>query len=495
MFFSIPNSLLKGSGCPKCSNLKNARIRSLSNDDFASRLCEIAPTIIPVSKYINSNTKIKVHCEVCNFEWDALPSNLLKKHGCPRCASVKVGLNNRLDSQEFIKKLHNINKNVELLEDYVSRTHLIKTKCLKCGNVWKARPSSLLNNNLCPKCLSYERKFFNRMSPDEFARKILTNNKVRVLGSYEESSKKIEVQCLKCDRIWLARPSSIILGHGCKFCENNVMKTHEQFIKDLNKINKTVTLIDKYFGNKNKIKCSCNICGNEWGAYPNNLLKGEGCPFCSHTSTSFPEQLILESLKYVLGDEKVESRNKSVIGKELDIFVPKYNLAIEYGSWYWHKSRYEKDLEKSKLCLNKGINLVVIMDSCDKKLDYNCDFIFVNKNLSSEYKHITLKNIILKIIHKYIKEIEFSDEEWEKIENKAYAQSKKITTEDFVSRLESVNDKIIILSEYTKAKNKVKCLCKICNNRWEATPDKLLRGRGCPKCGHKKAWVTRKTKR
>lgn len=51
--------------------------------------------------------------------------------------------------------------------------------------------------------------------------------------------------------------------------------------------------------------------------------------------------------------------------KELDIFHPKYKIAIEYDGAR-HQFNKEKDLEKDKLCKAAGITLIRIRESCDK---------------------------------------------------------------------------------------------------------------------------------
>lgn len=41
---------------------------------------------------------------------------------------------------------------------------------------------------------------------------------------------------------------------------------------------------------------------------------------------------------------------------------------------------------------------------------------------------------------------------------------------------------IEILSDYVRSAKKVKCKCLVCGNIWDATPNKLKAGRGCPQC-------------
>lgn len=49
--------------------------------------------------------------------------------------------------------------------------------------------------------------------------------------------------------------------------------------------------------------------------------------------------------------------------------------------------------------------------------------------------------------------------------------------------MSQINPDIIPLEEYTGDKNKIRCVCKIHNYVWFASPNKILRRKtGCPKC-------------
>ena len=60
--------------------------------------------------------------------------------------------------------------------------------------------------------------------------------------------------------------------------------------------------------------------------------------------------------------------------------------------------------------------------------------------------------------------------------------SKKKTHEEYVKELVEVNPNIEVIERYIGARIKIFHRCKICNYEWTATPDKILRGCGCPKC-------------
>lgn len=64
------------------------------------------------------------------------------------------------------------------------------------------------------------------------------------------------------------------------------------------------------------------------------------------------------------GIEVIEN-NRSLIGRELDIYLPQYNLAIEFNGLYWHSDKFkEKDyhFNKTKLCNDIGVSLIHIWE-------------------------------------------------------------------------------------------------------------------------------------
>ena len=65
---------------------------------------------------------------------------------------------------------------------------------------------------------------------------------------------------------------------------------------------------------------------------------------------------------------------------------------------------------------------------------------------------------------------------------------RKLTHEEFMERFYKKNknaENIEILEQYKGNAIKIKCRCKIDGYEWETTPNILLQGSGCPKCGGK----------
>lgn len=62
----------------------------------------------------------------------------------------------------------------------------------------------------------------------------------------------------------------------------------------------------------------------------------------------------------------------------------------------------------------------------------------------------------------------------------------KLTHEDFLKKLEQANSSIAPLEQYVNHATKIKFVCKECGHIWEAKPNNILNGRGCPICKQSK---------
>lgn len=101
-----------------------------------------------------------------------------------------------------------------------------------------------------------------------------------------------------------------------------------------------------------------------WKGYDNSYLMAPKSLLNKSTGTSFPEQAILFYLKKITNN--VLNRYKLSIDSkkyEVDIFLPKYKIAIEYDGFIWHKDKIEEDIAKSKALISSGIKLIRIRES------------------------------------------------------------------------------------------------------------------------------------
>jgi len=150
---------------------------------------------------------------------------------------------------------------------------------------------------------------------------------------------------------------------------------------------------DSLFSNTSKLKFQDNLITN-------NLTR--------HTYRSKSEIEIFDYLKS-LRLNVISSNKKELGGIELDIFLPDYNIAIEYNGLYWHSEKQGKHknyhINKTNKCLEKNIRLIHIFSDewlskkelIKKRLFYltkqnqtkifarNCEIIGLTKTQKSTY--------------------------------------------------------------------------------------------------------------
>lgn len=143
-----PADLLHGKGCPHCKTEALKKRNTKTHAQFISEISAISSNVIVVGKYVNSNTKILCRCPVDGYEWNALPGNLLKGQGCPKCAGIL-----KRTEEEFFKKIKQLHPNYDVVTKYIDSHTSIKCRCRRCFNEWETSPDSLLNGSGCPRCL------------------------------------------------------------------------------------------------------------------------------------------------------------------------------------------------------------------------------------------------------------------------------------------------------------------------------------------------------
>lgn len=150
IWYTRPNDLLQGKGCPKCARRNVANKERKSQEQFIEEMKVINSSIKVLGTYVKNNTKILVKCKVCNHEWEAIPNSLLKGCGCPKCYG-----NIKKNHEKFMidfksKSIHA--DNIEILNEYKNARTKIKCKCKICGNEWETQPHNLLNGHGCLEC-------------------------------------------------------------------------------------------------------------------------------------------------------------------------------------------------------------------------------------------------------------------------------------------------------------------------------------------------------
>lgn len=136
--------ILDGHGCPKCYHNSTKKPESEVIEDL-EKITD--GKISMVGKLTNLNTKTTFHCNVCGFEWESTPRNILRGRGCPKCFGK---FKTREEVQAVIDKKHN--KTIRLIGNFTNVSSPTVFKCTKCGHEWECIPVSVMYYYGCPRC-------------------------------------------------------------------------------------------------------------------------------------------------------------------------------------------------------------------------------------------------------------------------------------------------------------------------------------------------------
>jgi hypothetical protein len=153
------------------------------------------------------------------------------------------------------------------------------------------------------------------------------------------------------------------------FITQLTLKKREKFFNDLhqriNKVAHPLFKLDDYEGIEKLYPWRCETCKT---VFEDTLYAGKipRCPICNPKFISEFEKEVRSHLGSLESELICNSRN-IISPKELDIFIPKFNLAIECNGVYWHSELQGKDkyyhLSKTIECEKKGIDLVHVWDN------------------------------------------------------------------------------------------------------------------------------------
>jgi hypothetical protein len=133
---------------------------------------------------------------------------------------------------------------------------------------------------------------------------------------------------------------------------------------------------DAYKGVANIYKFRCKQCGADF----EDDMATSGHPRCQicnplNPSVSRGETEVVDYIRSIISEENIVLNDRAVLnGKELDIYIPSKNIAIEFDGLYWHselRGKKEKNyhLNKTQQCLDKNIHLLHIFE--DEWVDKN----------------------------------------------------------------------------------------------------------------------------
>ena len=515
----IGNRTLHNQGCPYCAGKRVIEGRTdISTTDPAiatewdyEKNGELKPTQVSRS----SNKKVWWKCS-CGHSWQAIIANRTKGIGCPYCSGKQAitGVNDLATTHPELVKEWDFNKNGDLLPSNVTFGSGKKAwwKCFICGYEWQAVISSRAGSAKCgcPLCSNQTvvpgvndlaTSFPELLEEWDYQK----NKGVSPDQVCSGTAKKVWWKCKKCGRSWKAEiRNRSQKGIGCAVCSGKACGTG---VNDLATL--YPWLVEEFDEEKNGFAATevaahtativwwkCSICGKSWRAAISNRtgFNRTGCPHCDREKkTSFPEQAVFYYIKKFFPDAINGYKLQS--GRELDIFIPSINFAVEYDGNLWHTANGRDDL-KNEECIEAGIKLIRIREAGLPKLNTSCICYDVGTNNIADLEKAII-GLLSYELNIHIEEINIDIQQDSLLIQSQYRTLKRskalsvlfpeISEEwCFEKNGELTPDKVTAGSGA-----KVWWKCKTCGYEWRTSiGHRTSGGTGCPKCkkqiAHKK---------
>lgn len=268
------------------------------------------------------------------------------------------------------------------------------------GHEGLKKPDHLLRRG-CAECSGLKRKTqkeYNQQVADKH------NDKITVLGRYVNDSIKVELQCKKCEHIWLSAPGDTIRGGcGCPVCANKRRRKQphklntEQYLSRLQEFESYLVPETKINGLNKLVWHKCKGCSERIKVRPEHVLRfKKDCTRCRKAFKGAPfSNVALEWLEYEAKQRKIKIRHARNGGEhkiegtrqKVDGYCKKHKIVFEFLGDVWHGNpdRFEWDdychpfkeatteelfsttFERLKGLVNKGYRVIYIWESSWKK--------------------------------------------------------------------------------------------------------------------------------
>jgi hypothetical protein len=249
--------------------------------------------------------------------------------------------------------------------------------CPKHGQM-SSDAKNMMNGKSCLKCSVESRAGARRMTQKQMLAKFKKSHGDKYeYKNAKYAGQRIPVEIL-CHRhgSFMQRVGDHLKGAGCPKCFDEDRRgsaqrdTAESFIQKMDVLFPNMfTFNGEYKNSQTYIDLTCIKHNETFQTKPNYILNGANpCTKCNHMKSA-PEDAIA---KYLSIFTTVEQRNRTIIGpKEIDIYLPEHNLAVEFCGMYWHshgdrdeeKKNKLRHAEKHRLCAEKGVRLITLYET------------------------------------------------------------------------------------------------------------------------------------
>ncbi|HFI7320499.1 TPA: GIY-YIG nuclease family protein [Escherichia coli] len=275
-----PESLKRGTGCPKCKRVKIAQKLALSHKEQVAAIAKVNPNVEVLGEIVNGYTNVLCRCKVCSYEWNTKPNILKSGSGCPKCGLAKMVQKKTLSHDDHVAAIEKVNPNVEVLENIVNVNTKVLCRCKVCSHEWMVKPANLKSGSGCPKCSLLRMRLSHKEHVAAIAK---VNPNVEVLESIVGAAIKVLCRCKVCNYEWKTKPANLKSGRGCPKCSRHIKLSHNEHVAAITKARTNIEILGEIVHSDKKVLCRCKVCSYEWMGRPADLKRGKNCPKCGGT--------------------------------------------------------------------------------------------------------------------------------------------------------------------------------------------------------------------
>ena len=238
------------------------------------------------------------------------------------------------------------------LQPYENRNKAIKHLCKECNHIFMATPNAILKSKNCPYCDTLT--LFTKDCIQYHIDKVHENHTYKLINDdVHGNTDYVDIYHISCDTIFNCKLNNILSGNGCPYCAGNIKKTPKEYYGECKERGLDLPLGD-YVNTKTKIKHKCNKCGYIYAQMPNDhLYNGTSCPKCneSHGEKYIRNYLDTNNIKYESQKRFSDLKDKKPLS--YDFYLPKYKILIEYQGEQHYESRKFNGKEGTNLELQQ----------------------------------------------------------------------------------------------------------------------------------------------
>lgn len=442
----------ENNGCPQCAKIKRGKTRTYSasrENNFETKFPELAaewhPTkngeLTPKNISVSCNRKVWWQCSYCGYDWQDTPNHRTQRgSGCPHCTKGQTSVAEQsvyfYVKQVFPNAVHRYNEDFEFDIYLPTESIAVEYDGYRYHQSQKTYEKDCIKDEYCLKKGIRLIRFRESRLPDTpYAERITMLNEYHI-----ESAIK---------RLFELLPSPSVPDINLR---RDGIRIREQFrqIKLNNSLAvKSPQLLAEWHSTKNgyllptaipafsnaKLWWHCSVCGYDWQDTASHRSSGRGCPLCAG-------RVVVEGVNDLqtfypaLAQEWNFERN--------EVLLPTMVSAKSNKRVWWRCRAHGHEWQ------------AVVSERTREGRETNCPYCGNKKVLAGFNDLATTHPQLLN--------------EWDYEKNDAFLPT-QVTA---------------------GAHKRVWWICSKCEHKWEAIIYSRAKGYGCPRCGRKAAWETRK---